>query len=52
MSNLSVVRTGLSYTLGDFTFWITLSLSPKTKMTLSFGLSPKFGLAERKLVLK
>ena len=41
-----------SQTLDNFTYWISLSLSPKTNLTTSFALSRKFGLAEQKLVLK
>ena len=50
LHNISI--TMKECTMGDFTFCTSLSLSPKTNLTQSFGLSPKFGLAERKLVLK
>jgi len=43
---------GAGVTLGDFTFWISLSLRPKTWdwsliWVIKFALSPECGLAER-----
>jgi len=49
-------KSYIAHTQDDFTFWISLSLSLNSVQRLtwcpSFGLSPKFGLAEQKMVLK